>query len=110
MLLWLIEPKIDWNRLLPTIKSRNLVAIMIVSNSDDNCNINISMFSNLCNFPLNVSTTMKVAFTSLTLFNTLRGPLFLLPYGIASLIQGAVAIGRISRYLNEEEIDESQVS
>ena len=52
---------------------------------------------------------IKVAFTSLTLFNTLRGPLFLLPYGIASLIQGAVAIGRISRYLNQQEIDETQV-
>ena len=52
---------------------------------------------------------IKVAFTSLMLFNTLRGPLFLLPYGIASLIQGAVAIGRISRYLNQQEIDETQV-
>ena len=26
--------KIDWNRLLPTIKSKNLVAIMIVNNSE----------------------------------------------------------------------------
>ena len=34
MLLWSIEPKIDWNQLLPTIESRNLVAIMIFSNSD----------------------------------------------------------------------------
>ena len=34
MLLWLIELKIDWNQLLPTIESRNLVAIMIFSNSD----------------------------------------------------------------------------
>ena len=33
MLLWSIEPKIDCNRLLPTIESKNLVAIMIVSNS-----------------------------------------------------------------------------
>ena len=33
VLLWWIEPKIDWNRLLPTIESKNLVAIMIVSNS-----------------------------------------------------------------------------
>ena len=31
--LWSIEPKIDWNPLLPTIESKNLVAIMIVSNS-----------------------------------------------------------------------------
>ena len=33
MLLWSIEPKLDWNRLLPTIESKNLVAIMIVGNS-----------------------------------------------------------------------------
>ena len=33
MLLWLIEPKIDWNRLLLSIESKNLVAMMIVSNS-----------------------------------------------------------------------------
>ena len=33
MLLWSIEPKIDWNRLLPTIESKNLVAIMIISSS-----------------------------------------------------------------------------
>ena len=33
MLLWSIEPKINWNKLLTTIESKNLVAIMIVSNS-----------------------------------------------------------------------------
>ena len=33
MLLWYSEPKIDWNRLLPTINSKNLAVIMIVSNS-----------------------------------------------------------------------------
>ena len=33
MLLWAIKPKIGWNGLLPTIKSKNLVVIMIVSNS-----------------------------------------------------------------------------
>ena len=32
MLLWLIEPKIDWNRLLRTIESKNLVTIMIMNN------------------------------------------------------------------------------
>ena len=34
MLLWLIEPKIDWNQLMQTIESKNVVAIMIVNNSD----------------------------------------------------------------------------
>ena len=33
MLLWSIEPKIEWNRLLTTIESKNLVGIMILSNS-----------------------------------------------------------------------------
>ena len=33
MLLWSIRPKIDWNQLLPTIESKNVVSIMIVSNS-----------------------------------------------------------------------------
>ena len=28
------EPKIAWNQLLPTIESKNLVVIMIISNSD----------------------------------------------------------------------------
>ena len=37
MLLWSIEPKIDWNRLLQTIESKHPVAIMIISNSDINC-------------------------------------------------------------------------
>ena len=36
MLLWSIEPKIDWNRMLPIIESKNVVAIMIVSNSGPN--------------------------------------------------------------------------
>ena len=31
--LWSIEPKVDWNPFLLTIESKNLVAIMIVSNS-----------------------------------------------------------------------------
>ena len=34
MLLWSIVPKINWNQLLPTIESKNMVTIMIVSNSD----------------------------------------------------------------------------
>ena len=33
MLLWWIEATIDWNQLLPTIESKNRVAIMIVGNS-----------------------------------------------------------------------------
>ena len=42
--------------------------------------------------PENNVLTSQVAFTSLTLFNTLRGPLLLLPIAIASLIQGGKSI------------------
>ena len=52
----------------------------------------------------------QTAFVSLTLFNTLRGPLFLLPFGIAAIIQGNVALKRINTFLNAEELDESSVS
>ena len=33
MLLWSIEPKIDWNQLMPTMESKNLLTILIASNS-----------------------------------------------------------------------------
>lgn len=52
----------------------------------------------------------QTAFTSLTLFNSLRGPLFLLPFGIAALIQGQVAVRRLAKFLNAEELDTDSVS
>ena len=51
----------------------------------------------------------QTAFVSLTLFNTLRGPLFLLPFGIAAIIQGNVALKRINTFLNAEELDKNSV-
>ena len=51
----------------------------------------------------------QTAFVSLTLFNTLRGPLFLLPFGIAAIIQGNVALKRINTFLNAEELDQNSV-
>ena len=60
--------------------------------------------------PANNILDSQTAFVSLTLFNTMRGPLFLLPFGIVSLIQGAVSIGRINSYLNAEELDTKSVS
>jgi hypothetical protein len=51
----------------------------------------------------------QTAFVSLTLFNTLRGPLFLLPFGIAAIIQGNVALKRINSFLNSEELDLNSV-
>ena len=51
----------------------------------------------------------QTAFVSLTLFNTMRGPLFTLPFGIVSLIQGLVSVKRISEYLAEPELDPQSV-
>lgn len=59
--------------------------------------------------PANNVIDSQTAFVSLTLFNTMRGPLFLLPFGIASLIQGMVSIRRINSFLNAEELDEESV-
>ena len=60
--------------------------------------------------PVNNILDSETAFVSLTLFNTMRGPLFLLPFGIVSIIQGAVSITRVNSYLNLEEINKENVS
>jgi ATP-binding cassette subfamily C (CFTR/MRP) protein 1 len=60
--------------------------------------------------PVNNILDSQTAFVSLTLFNTMRGPLFLLPFGIVSIIQGAVSMGRINHYLNLEELNLNNVS
>ena len=60
--------------------------------------------------PINNILDSQTAFVSLTLFNTMRGPLFLLPFGIVSIIQGMVSIGRINSFLNLEEINPNNVS
>ena len=60
--------------------------------------------------PVNNILDSQTAFVSLTLFNTMRGPLFLLPFGIVSIIQGLVSIGRIDTFLNMEEINQQNVS
>ena len=60
--------------------------------------------------PVNNILDSKTAFVSLTLFNTMRGPLFLLPFGIVSIIQGAVSMARINKFLNMEEIDPNNAS
>jgi ABC-type multidrug transport system fused ATPase/permease subunit len=60
--------------------------------------------------PVNNILDSQTAFVSLTLFNTMRGPLFLLPFGIVSLIQGAVSIRRINSFLNSEDLDVKSVS
>ena len=60
--------------------------------------------------PVNNILDAQTAFVSLTLFNTLREPLFMLPFGIVNIIQGMVSIKRINKYLNAEEIDPETVA
>ena len=60
--------------------------------------------------PVNNILDSQTAFVSLTLFNTMRGPLFLLPFGIVSIIQGMVSMGRINSYLNLDELNPDNVS
>ena len=52
----------------------------------------------------------QTAFVSLTLFNTMRGPLFMLPLTIVSMIQGFVSAKRLSTYLAQEELDTDSVN
>lgn len=60
--------------------------------------------------PVNNILDSQTAFVSLSLFNTMRGPLFMLPFGIASLIQGTVSIKRISEFLAQAELDPDTVN
>ncbi|KAK3909098.1 Multidrug resistance-associated protein 1 [Frankliniella fusca] len=50
------------------------------------------------------------AFVSLSLFNILRFPLSMLPMMITNLVQAAVSIKRINKYMNSEDLDPSNVS
>ena len=59
--------------------------------------------------PNNNILDSQTVFVSLTLFNTMREPLFLLPYGVVAIIEGAVPISRINSFLNSEELDKSSV-
>jgi ATP-binding cassette subfamily C (CFTR/MRP) protein 1 len=60
--------------------------------------------------PVNNVLDAQTAFVSLTLFRTLREPLFMLPFGINNLIQGGVSLRRIAKFLNAPEIDPHTVS
>ena len=55
--------------------------------------------------PVNNVLDAKTAFVSLTLFNTLKEPLVMLPFGIVNIIQGGVSIRRINKFLNADEVD-----
>ena len=60
--------------------------------------------------PENHVLDAQTAFVSLNLFNTLKKPLFMLPRGIVSLIQGGVSIKRIDDFLNSADVDPNNVT
>uniref|UniRef100_F6PGX9 Uncharacterized protein n=1 Tax=Ciona intestinalis TaxID=7719 RepID=F6PGX9_CIOIN len=49
------------------------------------------------------------AFVSLSLFNILRFPLMMLPMVVTSLVQASVSLQRLESFLNNEELDRSNV-
>ncbi|KAG1837297.1 hypothetical protein F4604DRAFT_1843943 [Suillus subluteus] len=53
--------------------------------------------------------TVSVAFTSIALFSMIRQPLNVIPAWIVQILQTGVALKRIEKYLEEDEVDE-QVS
>ena len=60
--------------------------------------------------PLNNVLDSKTAFVSLSLFNTLQAPFFLLPYSIQTIVQAFVSIKRINKFLNAKELDPENTS
>ena len=55
--------------------------------------------------PENHVLDSQTAFVSLSLFNTLQAPFFLLPYACMTIIEALVSIKRINRFLNSDELD-----
>ena len=60
--------------------------------------------------PENNVLTAQVAFTSLTLFNSVKEPLFMMPSAIVTSIQGYVSLKRINEFLMSNELDHKAVS
>nr|APD26520.1 ATP-binding cassette transporter subfamily C member 1 X4 protein [Brachionus koreanus] len=53
--------------------------------------------------------TAETAFVSLSLFNSMRHPLAMLPNTISNIIQANISVKRISTFLLKEEIDQSSI-
>ncbi|KAG1843494.1 hypothetical protein F4604DRAFT_1938195 [Suillus subluteus] len=54
--------------------------------------------------------TVSVAFTSIALFSMIRQPLNVIPAWIVQILQTGVALKRIEKYLEEDEVDEQVFS
>jgi ATP-binding cassette subfamily C (CFTR/MRP) protein 1 len=53
--------------------------------------------------------TTDIVFPALTLFNLLTFPLAILPMVITAIVEASVAVGRITSYLNADELQENAV-
>lgn len=53
--------------------------------------------------------TPQIAFVALNLFNIIRFPLVMLPDLVSNLVQTKVAIHRINKFLNSEELDADSI-
>ena len=60
--------------------------------------------------PVNNVLDAQTAFVSLSLFNTLQAPFFLIPYSVVGVVQGYVAIKRINNFLNSTDLDPNNVT
>lgn len=60
--------------------------------------------------PENNKITPSSFFVSLSLFNILRQPMTMLPMMVTQMMQGWVAVRRINKYLNYEDLDPQSVS
>ncbi|KAH9635556.1 hypothetical protein HF086_003170 [Spodoptera exigua] len=67
----------------------------------------VSLMSFTCFVLVNDTEVLdsKRAFVALSLFNILRFPMFMLPNVISDIIQTAVSIKRLNKFLNSEELD-----
>ena len=60
--------------------------------------------------PENNVLNAQTAFVSLSLFNTLQAPFFLIPYSVVGVVQGYVAIKRINNFLSSPDLDPNNVT
>ncbi|XP_035434176.2 multidrug resistance-associated protein 1 [Spodoptera frugiperda] len=67
----------------------------------------VSLMSFTCFVLVNDTEVLdsKRAFVALSLFNILRFPMFMLPTVISDIIQTAVSLKRLNKFLNSEELD-----
>ncbi|XP_063893502.1 multidrug resistance-associated protein 1 [Helicoverpa armigera] len=71
----------------------------------------VSLMSFTCYVLVNDTEVLdsKKAFVALSLFNILRFPMFMLPNVISDIIQTAVSIKRLNKFLNSDELDTNAI-